>query len=96
MGGRRDLGPPTPFPSRSWFCFPGLPLLLGLLLPSPSSQGSLENQEQEKAQAWVSYRRRSPFPRGGCLVGKWVPHSWLCPSVEGKAGAGRRQQGPIR
>lgn len=64
MGGKLDRGPPTPFPFQFPVLFPPLPLPPGLLLPSPSSQGSLENQEPEKAQAWVSHGC-SPSPGMG-------------------------------
>lgn len=82
MGGRLDLGPPTPFP------FQFLVLLPPAAPPSrassliPLQPGSLENQEVEKAQAWVS-QGYSLFPRDGCLAGRQVPSPGSAPVVEG-------------
>lgn len=77
-GGRLDLGPPTPFPFQFLVLLPQLPLPPGLLLPSPSSQGSLENQDRETAQAWLSHRP-SPFLQGCIVAWEWVSQPWLCP-----------------
>lgn len=85
IGRRRKVGgtgsgPTHTLPLPVPVLLPRLPLPLGLLLPSPSSQGSLENQALEKAQAWVSHGH-SPFPRDlasqggglclGCRGGGW-------------------------
>lgn len=61
VGGRLDPSPPTPFPFQFPVLLPSSPPCWALL-PSPLCQGSLENQERETAQAWVSHRLR-PFPR---------------------------------
>lgn len=81
-GGRLDLGPPTPFPFQFLVLLPQLPLPPGLLLPSPSSQGSLENQDRETAQARLSHRP-SPFLQGCIVAWEWVPQPWLCQGVVG-------------
>lgn len=53
VGGRLDQSPPTPFPFQFPVLLPSSPPCWAFL-PSPLCQGSLENQERETAQAWVS------------------------------------------
>lgn len=61
VGGRLDRSPPTPFPFQFPVLLPSSPPCWAFL-PSPLCQGSLENQERETAQAWVSLGPR-PFSR---------------------------------
>lgn len=92
MGGRLDLGPPTPFPFQFLVLLPPLPLPWASPL-IPLQSGSLENQEVEEAQGRGS-QGCSPYPRDGRLGGRQVAQSWLRLGVPGKLELGGASLGP--
>lgn len=67
MGGRLDLGPPTPFPSSSWFCFPGLPPPSWASSPIPLQPGLPGKPGTGESTGLGLPPWAQPLPQG------WVP-----------------------